>query len=172
MKKINKILALTATISLIPLSFIKAETFTYTVNVIQPEIAVSITSTVPSYEQELKLDRLKPYIYLDTIVIENTGGVVSTIDGIGTIERTDGGPSLTMTSNTSEINKVAPTLYNKGTNTVLDGLTSATGLLNNPKKDFFSLNPSEKREFDLGLRVNADFSAAFTFTAEFNARAK
>jgi hypothetical protein len=171
MKKIS-LLVLGSILALFPFNFVNAETFTYSVTVEQPVLSVSITSTVPETTQTLELDRSKPYVFLDTIRIENTGAVDSTIEGKVTVNRTDGGPAIGfIAGNPGNPTVINPSLYVPGTETYITG-SATTSSLSNTFKDLFDVNAGQTKDMDFKIKVHPDFSASFDVTVEFNAKAK
>ncbi|MGF7535153.1 hypothetical protein AAGG74_15985 [Bacillus mexicanus] len=156
--------------AVIPFNVVNAESFTYTLTVEQPVLAVAVTSTATETEHSLKIDRNNPVYTLDTIKIENTGEVDAITSTKGTLTRTDGGTqSLKLVTSPSDSLSLGAFFYQPGTTTPYQ---QSGSYLTTTERDAFTVNKGQSIMFDLGLKFDPDFNSAFTLKAEFNSRAK
>lgn len=158
--------------AVLPFNVVNAESFTYTLTVEQPVLAVAVTSTATETQHSLKIDRNNPVFTLDTIKIENTGEVDAITSAKGTLTRNDGGAEslkLVTTSSPSDSLSLAAFFYQPGTTTLYQ---QSGSYLQTTERDTFTVNKGQSIMFDLGLKFNPDFNSAFTLKAEFNSRAK
>ncbi|MGF7535152.1 hypothetical protein AAGG74_15980 [Bacillus mexicanus] len=151
-----------------PYSTVNAESsYTYTIQVEQPTLDVSMTSQHPNNTLNMKAER-NASGYFDTSVIDtytftNGGESNAHIWAQGTTTRIDGGTDqITWSYGGTNNNGLYVYFFNAGT-------TTATNYLSGPtSKNIFDLNAGTSKMIDLKLRMNKNFDAEFTLKLDFS----
>lgn len=155
----------------LPIQSAQAESYTYTLEVAQPVLEVSITNTTTEYNKSSEIDRNNPTINLDILKVNNTGDTDANIKVKGTMTRTDGGASMTSyeistpTSPVPSVTTYSANIIDPVTKNIIKNVTGTESI-------GFGLLAGQAKDVNLDLRLNKDFNGAISYQFNINAVAK
>lgn len=162
MKKIS--IAILMAMLLVPqVQTVSAEEFTYTFEVVQPTLAVSITNN--TNENVYTIEGGETFLNVDSYNISNTGTIPAVINAKGTLTRTDGGDVLAFASSFTPalVNEVSATLNNK---------EIGNAYINETTTQLLEVDPGISKAASLYVKVHPELTASFVLKVQYTAVAK